>query len=743
MRTMLLCVLMFGVLLAAAQENDGTVGCFKKSFRPIATNTHVGTATECAEKCREGFFKYAVVQSTSCSCSNTYPTDPAEKLDPGRCNIQCSKNKDEFCGGDDVESYYETNLSVPGPPKHLRMDLDTVKNTSFTILWEPPDASNFLMQYAITARVIHTFAHRMLVPIEWRAARTDVQQELVELHPATRYNISVTCLSATEEGGSAWIVAETRVGVPSQAPPEPKIMARDERTITVQINPIENGNGPITFYRVVVAFVNYGLVQNFDLALLKDYRGSREDGTQYYIAAELDLKNTSRLFRVGDGQNYRGFYNAPLPENSHVHIKIGVVSSLSGVTTYRYSDDSHDQHEGIILDTNADSEEDNSVMIAVLTVACIILGILLVGSVAMYFYLRKRVQSTRRRFTDVHELTLQGPIVEVENNGFIGDELDKGNFNEQLRMLLEKLGTSQKIPRNALSMEIDNILGTGRFGDVIQGRVNSVGDFHQCHIHVVSDDMEQHDQSLFLKEFDQVLRVTPHRSILNFLGVCQTSDWLYVIFEGCNVNLKKRLVDSRLPPNFDPRRMTSLSEEFVLRILCDVCDAMEYLSANKIVHRQLCAHNISLTTEDEPKLSIFGPTLFTEENKIIDLTRFQPPEVLKFQNYSSASDVWSFGCLMWECCTVGGTLFPSVPAVDLMGRLKNGVRPEQTPFLFDDLYQLMLNCWQLDSRERVTFTEIASNLHQMLATSPRHVLDFDRRDRVTLPYYLPLLEIKN
>lgn len=190
----------------------------------------------------------------------------------------------------------------------------------------------------------------MLVPIEWRADSGDTQQELVDLHPATRYNITVTSLSATEEGGSAWVQVETTVGIPSQAPPEPKILARDERTITVEINPVQNENGPVTFYRVVVVFVNYGLIQNFDLALLKDYRGSREDGTQYYVAAELDLKNMSRLFRVGDGQNYRGYYNAPLPENSHVHIKIGVVSTLSGVTTYRYSDDSHDQHDNLTFD---------------------------------------------------------------------------------------------------------------------------------------------------------------------------------------------------------------------------------------------------------------------------------------------------------------------------------------------------------------------------------------------------------
>ncbi|XP_055690850.1 putative inactive tyrosine-protein kinase Wsck [Lutzomyia longipalpis] len=729
-----------GILLASAHA-DSYVGCFKRNFRNFNTNAHVGTATECAEKCQEIFYKYAVIQSTSCACTNTHPN---ERLDAEKCSIRCSKNSEQFCGGEDVESYYETNLKVPGPPRHLRMDLDTVKNTSFTIMWDPPEASTLVMEYAINAYPIHTYAiGGMLSHVGWRVERGENQQELVELHPATRYNVTVTSIAAAGVGGMAWILGETRVGVPSLAPPEPKILARDERTITIEINPIENGNGPINFYRVVVVFANYGLIQNFDLALLKDYRGSREDGTQYYVTAELDLKNMSRIFRVGDGENYRGFYNAPLPENSHVHIKIGVVSTLSGVTTYRYSDDSHDQHDNIASDESEDADDDSSTMIAILTTACIILGLLLIGSVVMYFYLRKRLTSTRRRFTDVHELTLQGPIVEIENNGFIGDELDRGNFQEQLKLLMDKVSSSQKIPRNILSMEIDNILGTGRFGDVIQGRVNTIGDFHQCHIHVVSDDMEQHDQSLFIKEFDQILRVTPHRSLLNFLGVCQTSDWLYVIFEGCSMNLKKRLVDSRLPPNFNPQRMTSLSEEFVLRTLCDICDAMEYLSANKIVHRQLCAHNVSLTVDDEAKLSIFGPTLFTEENKIIDLTRFQPPEVLKFQNYSSASDVWSFGCLMWECCTVGGTLFPSVPAVDLLGRLKNGVRPEQTPFLFDDLYQLMLNCWQLDSRERVTFTEIANSLHQMVATSPRHVLDFDRRNRVTLPYYLPLLEIKN
>lgn len=92
---------------------------------------------------------------------------------------------------------------------------------------------------------------------------------------------------------------------------------------------------------------------------------------------------------------------------------------------------------------------------------------------------------------------------------------------------------------------------------------------------------------------------------------------------------------------------------------------------------------------------------------------------------------------------MGGTLYSNVISVDLMSRIRNGSRPEQTPFIFNDLYQLLLNCWELDPSDRLEMDEVALTLRQMLQTSPKHVLSFDRNDGLTLPYYLPLLEIKN
>ena len=140
-------------------------------------------------------------------------------------------------------------------------------------------------------------------------------------------------------------------------------------------------------------------------------------------------------------------------------------------------------------------------------------------------------------------------------------------------------------------------------------------------------------------------------------------------------------------------------------------------------------------------MSLFGPIPFVDYTKSLDISRWLAPEVLRFQLHSSKSDAWSFACVAWECCTLGATPFANTPSQDLLARIKNGSRPEQPAFLYNDLYQLFLNCWQLESNERPDFEDIAFNVRQIL-TSPRHSLSFDRRSNMVIPYYLPLLELQ-
>lgn len=98
----------------------------------------------------------------------------------------------------------------------------------------------------------------------------------------------------------------------------------------------------------------------------------------------------------------------------------------------------------------------------------------------------------------------------------------------------------------------------------------------------ITDDMEPIDQSHFLKEFDSILRITPHQNILNFLGVSQTADFMYLLFEDTPSTLKRRLVEARVPPNVDLNRFSSYSEEFILHILLEISMAFEYLTTHRV-----------------------------------------------------------------------------------------------------------------------------------------------------------------
>lgn len=259
--------------------------------------------------------------------------------------------------------------------------------------------------------------------------------------------------------------------------------------------------------------------------------------------------------------------------------------------------------------------------------------------------------------------------------------------------------------------------------------------------------MEKPSQVQFLRDLNHLLQFGFHKNMMSFLGVCQTNDWLYIIFEDVALTVKQFMLNSRCEPNSGHKRLTKLSEEFVLRMLFELGDVMEYMTYNKIVHRNLNSYTVRVTRQNNLKVSIFGPTLYSnlgDENPTqVDDERYFAPEVLKFQNFSFKSMVYSWALVAWEICCLGSTCYGNVPTSDLLPRIKKGFRPEQPSFIYDDLYQLFLNSWEIDANERPSFTDINVTIKQ-LQTSPNYALNYNNQmSNINLPHYLPLLEIKN
>lgn len=97
------------------------------------------------------------------------------------------------------------------------------------------------------------------------------------------------------------------------------------------------------------------------------------------------------------------------------------------------------------------------------------------------------------------------------------------------------------------------------------------------------DDMEPLEQGQFLRDLSAIRQFIHHKNIIDFYGVCQTANWLYLLFEDTPTTLKAMLIESRTPPTSNPYSFSSLSESFILQTLYELSTGMEFLSTYRVI----------------------------------------------------------------------------------------------------------------------------------------------------------------
>ncbi|KAI6076876.1 hypothetical protein LUU34_00450100 [Aix galericulata] len=301
------------------------------------------------------------------------------------------------------------------------------------------------------------------------------------------------------------------------------------------------------------------------------------------------------------------------------------------------------------------------------------------------------------------------------------------------------LDSKWEFPRDKLVL--GKPLGEGCFGQVVRAEAYGIDRERPDRavtvaVKMLKDNATDKDLADLISEMEMMKLMDKHKNIINLLGVCTQDGPLYVIVEFAAKGNLREYLRARRPPTPDYTfDITALPEEqlsFKDLVSCvyQVARGMEYLESKRCIHRDLAARNVLVTAESVMKIADFGLARDVHDIDYYKKTsngrlpvKWMAPEALFDRVYTHQSDVWSFGILMWEIFTLGGSPYPGIPVEELFKLLKEGHRMDRPSNCTHELYMLMRECWHAVPSQRPTFKQLVEGLDKILAAVSEEYLD--------------------
>ncbi|XP_067243678.1 tyrosine-protein kinase ITK/TSK [Chanodichthys erythropterus] len=243
-------------------------------------------------------------------------------------------------------------------------------------------------------------------------------------------------------------------------------------------------------------------------------------------------------------------------------------------------------------------------------------------------------------------------------------------------------------------------LGSGQFGLVWKGSWHD----RQVAVKTVREGFMSEEE---FKEEAQVMMKLSHDKLVQLYGVVTQRSPIYLVFE---------FMENGCLTDYLRAKKGSHSQQALLAMCLDVSEGMAYLENSNFIHRDLAARNCLVSIDNVVKIADFGMTRFVLDDQYTSSfgskfpVRWSSPEVIKFGKYSSKSDVWSFGVLMWEVYSEGRVPYDNRSNAEVVEALNAGIRLLKPRLCPKSVYELMQWSWKEKPDDRPAFALL---LHEL------------------------------
>lgn len=270
-------------------------------------------------------------------------------------------------------------------------------------------------------------------------------------------------------------------------------------------------------------------------------------------------------------------------------------------------------------------------------------------------------------------------------------------------VLLNPVVKDKKWVLNHDDVSLGELLGKGNFGEVFKGTLK---DKTAVAVKTCKEDLPQELKIKFLSEA-RILKQYDHPNIVKLIGVCTQRQPIYIVME---------LIQGGDFLTFLRKKKDEIKMKQLVKMSLDAAAGMAYLEGKNCIHRDLAARNCLVSDGNVLKISDFGMSRQEDDGiysssglKQIPI-KWTAPEALNYGRYSSESDVWSFGILLWETFSMGVCPYPGMTNQQAREQVEKGYRmsaPQKCP---EDVYSLMLKCWEYKAENRPNFSDIHKEL---------------------------------